>query len=260
MKNEYNLNKVKLQNSNLHNPILLDCESVAKAIDKIADGTTSGHDSICIEHFKLAHPCVPFIFTFILNIFISIGELPRDFGLGIVSPIPKFKGNKRSVSADDFRSITLNVIPSKIFEHCALPFLHNLSSSHRQFGFKKGLSCLNAISIVRKIIQFFNKRGGTISMALVDVKKAFDKANIWGILLLLQNKAINPDLITVLEHWFTTSSARAKWNNVLSEPVSLLSGVRQGGILSPLLFSAYIDVVLDDLEKTSCGCFINKLV
>ena len=50
MKNEYNLNKLKLHNSNLHNHILLDCESVAKAIDKIADSTTAGHDSICIEH------------------------------------------------------------------------------------------------------------------------------------------------------------------------------------------------------------------
>src|SRR5206468_860176 len=65
--------------------------------------------------------------------------------------IPKFTGNKRNLSAEDFRSITLNVIASKNFEHCAQPFLANLSSSSQQFGFKKGLSFLNAISEIRKM-------------------------------------------------------------------------------------------------------------
>jgi len=174
LKDEYGLNKQSLLYSHLYNPIVLDCEAISKAIGKIADGTTPGHDSIGIEHFKFAHPCVQFIFASILNIFLSIGELPLDFGLGIVTPIPKFKGTKRNVSVDDFRSITLNVIASKIFEHCALPFLTNLTSSSRQFGFKKGTSCLNAISVVRKTVQFFNKRGSTVSMAMVDVKKVFD--------------------------------------------------------------------------------------
>jgi hypothetical protein len=222
-----------MHNSNLHNPIVLEYETVVQAIAKIANGTTAGHDSICVEHFKLAHPCIPPIFTTILNIFISLGVLPNDFGFGIVPPIPKFKGNKRNFSSENFRSITLNVMASKIFEYCVLPSFQNLASSPRQYGFKKGLSCQNAISTVRKIIQFFNKKGNTISMAMVDVKKAFDKSNIWGILCLLQKKSINVNLINLLEHWFTMSSARVKWNNVLSDPVSLLAGVRQGGILSP---------------------------
>ena len=150
------------------------------------------------------------------------------------------------------------MVPSKIFEHCIFPFLSNLPSSHRQFGFKKGVGCCNAISEVRKTIQYFNKRGNTVSVALVDVKKAFDKVSIWGVLKMLQRNCVNSTIIDVLEHWFSSSSACVKWNNTVSKTVSLCSGVRQGGILSPLLFAAYIDVVLTDLEKSSVGCFVNK--
>ena len=74
----------------------------------------------------------------------------------------------------------------------------------------------------------------------------------------MQKYHIASNIVEVLKQWFLVSSARVKWNGVLSEPVSLLSGVRQGGILSPLLFSAYVDIVLAELEKSSRGCFINK--
>ena len=77
-------------------------------------------------------------------------------------------------------------------------------------------------------------------------------------MLLLQKKSINPCIIDILEHWFSISSAQIKWNNILSDPVTLLAGVRQGGILSPLLFTAYIDIVLRELELSKLGCYINS--
>ena len=49
-----------------------------------------------------------------------------------------------------------------------------------------------------------------------------------------------------------------RWSKTFSDIVSLTAGVRQGGVLSPLLFSAYIDVILSELEKSNCGCFINS--
>ena len=141
-------------------------------MNKIANNTAAGFDNICIEHFKLAHPSVIFILKTIFNIFISLGEVPMDFGCGIVTPIPKFKGRKSHVSADDFRGITLTPIASKIFEHCLIIFLSNLHSSNRQLGFKKNVGCSHAINTLKNTALYFNKRGNTINLCFIDIKKS----------------------------------------------------------------------------------------
>ena len=61
----------------------------------------------------------------------------------------------------------------------------------------------------------------------------------------------------ILAFWFQIGSARIKWNNAISKLVPLAAGVKQGGILSPLLFSAFIDVVLTELSNFKAGCFLN---
>ena len=50
-----------------------------------------------------------------------------------------------------------------------------------------------------------------------------------------------------------------KWGSIHSHVIPLLSGVRQGGILSPLLFSLFVDSVLTQLEQSSLGCFVNTV-
>ena len=43
----------------------------------------------------------------------------------------------------------------------------------------------------------------------------------------------------------------------MSSPFSILSGVRQGGILSPILFAVYFDSLVDRLSMSKLGCSIN---
>lgn len=255
---DYYANKSKYTESFPCFELSFSTEDVDLAVQKIPANCSPGLDNISIEHLRLAHPSVIIILKSIFNLCLRTGFLPKFFGSGVVTPIPKFKGIKSSVIADDFRGITLNVIPSKIFEHCLSLYLSGLPSSPRQFGFKKGFSCTHAISEVKNTVNFFNKRGCTVSIGLIDIRKAFDQASFWGILLLLQRKQIHPSVIELIEHWFLNSTAQVKWNDSISFPVVISAGVRQGGVLSPLLFSAYIDVVLDILEESNLGCFINR--
>ena len=43
----------------------------------------------------------------------------------------------------------------------------------------------------------------------------------------------------------------------MSEYFSVSNGVKQGGVLSSMLFSLYIDLLLQKLEQSGVGCHIN---
>ena len=57
---------------------------------------------------------------------------------------------------------------------------------------------------------------------------------------------------------YTEQTCKVKWNKALSESFSIVNGVRQGAVLSPSLFSLYIDKLLISLETSGYGCHIGN--
>ena len=175
----------------------------------------------------------------------------------MTTPLPKFKGYKKYADANDYRGITVCTIFSKILEYCILDHVSFLHTSDRQFGFKKGVSCTHSIHMVRKVINYFVKNKSTVNVGVFDLRKAFDKVNIYALLKVLLIRKVNFSIVNMLENWFLKSKSIIKWNNALSNVVLLESGVRQGGILSPLLFTVYVDSILHSLSMSNLGCYIN---
>ena len=53
-------------------------------------------------------------------------------------------------------------------------------------------------------------------------------------------------------------SCKVKWESIFSEEFKVKNGVRQGAVLSPTLFSLYIDDLLILLESSGFGCHIKN--
>jgi len=49
-----------------------------------------------------------------------------------------------------------------------------------------------------------------------------------------------------------------KWNDCFSHTFSINSGVRQGGVLSRLLFNCYTNLLITNLKKSDLGCKLNN--
>ena len=67
----------------------------------------------------------------------------------------------------------------------------------------------------------------------------------------LLNRKLSPIVVQLLLYWYRHQSVHVDWNGSLSEGFEVRSGVRQGGVLSPLLFAD----LFKDLEQLGVGCY-----
>ena len=115
-----------------------------------------------------------------------------------------------------------------------------------QSGFKKHSGCCHALFTFKETTKYFIKKGTKVYCAFVDASKAFDKVLHNGLFVELIKKNVSPRFVNILKNWYSKLYASVMWNGVVGLVFPIYCGVRQGGILSPLLFSVYTDDLLNE--------------
>ena len=95
--------------------------------------------------------------------------------------------------------------------------------------------------------------------AFVDTSKAFDKVLHNGLFVKLLKKNVSCRLVFLLQNWYGKLHASVLWNGIMGPIFVIQCGVRQGGILSPLLFARYIDDLLNELRISGYAVHIGRL-
>jgi hypothetical protein len=60
--------------------------------------------------------------------------------------------------------------------------------------------------------------------------------------------------LRLLFQMYTQQKMHVKWSNSLSDEFDVRNVVKQGGVLSPVLFAVYIDVLISKLKMSGLGC------
>ena len=71
---------------------------------------------------------------------------------------------------------------------------------------------------------------------------------------MLIERNVSPFVIRFLLLMYTNQSMRVKWKDSLSDHFSIGNGVRQGAVLSPLLFTLFIR-----LQDLGLGCHVGPI-
>ena len=89
---------------------------------------------------------------------------------------------------------------------------------------------------------------------MLDASKAFDLVNHGVLFRKLLDRGLPLSVIRFLSSWYNVQQVSVRWGQSLSDSFSVSNGVRQGSVLSPVLFSVYLDELLEKLSKSGVGC------
>ena len=93
----------------------------------------------------------------------------------------------------------------------------------------------------------------------MDCNKAFDKVKHSKVFNISTEKNICPLYIRVIINMYEHSKSRIKWNNVKSDNFYIGNSVKQGRILSHILFNIYLDSLLKNEMKCNVGYHISNV-
>ena len=84
-------------------------------------------------------------------------------------------------------------------------------------------------------MDYYIKFGSTVNLCALDISKAFDEMNHYGLFIKLMKKLVPINLLRVLKLWFAIGLTCIKWCNLFPRSFVLSCCVRQGGVSSCLL-------------------------
>ena len=108
--------------------------------------------------------------------------------------------------------------------------------------------------MVMEVAGYFLRRGTPCIVTLLDCSKAFDMCKFSLLFEKLHQKNLPAIVVRALIFVYEEQTAWVKWGNTRSEQFRIVNGTRQGSVLSPALFSVYMDDLIVRLRRAGVGC------
>ena len=235
-----------------YEPLIEDFEILA-AVQKTAPRKAPGNDGIpgIVYHktFSLLLPKLNKLY----NAMLELSYFPNRWKNAEIIFLKK-PGKVSTYEAKNFRPISLLPVMSKIFERILQNRLNWFSDAcqwmnKKQYGFQKKVSAEHAsLNLSNFIMTGFKKRKETVAVFL-DVSSAFNQ--IWhnGLLYKLIKKGTPITYIRIIQSYLTDRSATVVIDDDSKVTKGLSQSCPQGAVLSPFLFSIFLDDLLSTCKN-----------
>ena len=111
---------------------------------------------------------------------------------------------------------------------------------------------------MNEVINYYAQNNSNIFVTFLDASKAFDRVEYVKLFRILIDKHVCPMVARFLSFVYTNQKCKVRWRHCVSDFIDISNGVKQGGVLSPILFTLYIDVLLSRLKGSNVGCHIGS--
>jgi len=244
----------KMQSLSAHpmNSVMISERRIIRLIKTLRTGCSAGADGICAEHLKYAiGSTLPLHLSILLTLSLRHGCLPQVFYTGLVTPVLK-KTHLDPSKPQNYRPITVSVCMSKLLELYVLEECSAFEAHPCQFGFVAHRGTSTAVTLAADVCSYCVSRGSTVYLCSLDAEGAFDC--LPHDTLFEKASEVLPDHCwRIMCLWYSHMKAAIKWGGLISEPIPVTRGTRQGGLSSPLLFNIFYKELITRLDAKDCG-------
>ena len=237
-------------------------KEIADAGLNLKSNKAAGPDGIPNEIIKVSLPFILTQLTLLFNAILNSGSFPDPWRIQSLSSLHK-KGD--IYQPPNYRGIAVGNSLSKLF----LSILHNrlakFAATHNlipkvQIGYKKGARTSDHILTLKTIIdKYINQLPRKYLFAcFVDFKAAFDSVWRKALFYKLLQSNIGGNFLAILQNMYTDVQYCVKVNGTHSTPFSSTVGVKQGCVLSPILFNLYLSDFPDMFDESCAPVSINN--
>jgi endonuclease/exonuclease/phosphatase family metal-dependent hydrolase len=180
----------------------------------------------------------------LFNLLLSFGEVPGDWKQANITPIHK-KGDKAAIA--NYRPISVTSLVSKCMERAVtLRLLGHMKENNfindNQHGFLPGRSCTTLLShVIDECFVGLNKKNvKQIDLIALDWAKAFDCIPHDRLFAKLSNYHVRGNVLKWLKSFLSGRTQSVVFGGGCSASMPVPSGVPQGCVTSPLLFTIFM--------------------
>ena len=219
---------------------------VWEAIRELKNGKSCGTDQVFAEMLKAtSSTAVPFLAKLFNSLFEN-STFPKEWAKAIIVPIFK-KGDPKSTC--NYRGVSLLSIVSKCYTSVLNKRLVKWADSQNvivesQAGFRRGYSTADHIFTLNAAVEkCFAKKGSKLYVCFVDLKQAFDSVQRESLFQVLLRIGVNDKFLKAVIAMYEMVLSCVRIEDRLTDYFECPLGLRQGCILSPILFSIFINEI-----------------
>jgi len=234
---------------------------IERVLKRVRRGRAAGEDGLFGEMLKYGGDLIILSLERVFNKIFEAGTVPKAWRRGLIVPVFK-AGDKERVG--NYRGITLLGVVAKVFAQ----ILHSRLSSFlegrqllepEQAGFRRGRSTVEHVLSLSELLDKRTRAGSPTYCCFMDIRKAYDTVWREGMWRRLEETGVSQKMMKMLWGWYTGVESCVLVNGRRSKWFPVEQGVRQGCVLSPLLFLVFINGLIREIREEGLGVRVGEV-